>query len=207
MDVFCDPILIEELSKPGSDPRHGVNLIARPPREFAQHIRSLQDELRRIEPDQYYYPAPDLHLTILEIGHSMKAEDAAAVGEAVSSRFGVQSLKAPAFTLHSPRPVISARSGVLRFEVHGPFESLRSLITDQLSSLGIPVNPRHGSVEPHVTFMRYMKPLSALDSWPPPQSISAALQSWLISELWLTWGATWFGMRSQIRERGPYPLS
>ena len=81
MDVFCDPVLIRELAEPGSDGRHGVNFVARPPREIIREIARIHAVLRRVEPSQYYYPLPDLHLTVFEISHGLKSEEAAFVAE------------------------------------------------------------------------------------------------------------------------------
>ncbi|SMO55093.1 2'-5' RNA ligase family protein [Gracilimonas mengyeensis] len=49
------------------DTRFGITLLARPSREVANKIQEFQTELRKHAPHQYYYPASDLHLTILSL--------------------------------------------------------------------------------------------------------------------------------------------
>ena len=47
------------------DRRRGLTLIARPSVEVRERVATFLRELRRLEPEQYYYARADLHLTIL----------------------------------------------------------------------------------------------------------------------------------------------
>ncbi len=47
------------------DRRRGLTLIARPSVEVRKRVATFLRELRRLEPEQYYYARTDLHLTIL----------------------------------------------------------------------------------------------------------------------------------------------
>ena len=49
------------------DCRRGLTLIARPSSEVREKVTTLLRELRRVEPEQYYYARADLHLTILSL--------------------------------------------------------------------------------------------------------------------------------------------
>jgi 2'-5' RNA ligase len=49
------------------DARRGVTLLARPSAAVARAITGLLDELRAIEPAQYYQPVRDLHVTVLSL--------------------------------------------------------------------------------------------------------------------------------------------
>jgi 2'-5' RNA ligase len=49
------------------DHRRGLTLIARPTVEVREKVATFLRELRRLEPDQYYYARADLHLTILSL--------------------------------------------------------------------------------------------------------------------------------------------
>jgi 2'-5' RNA ligase len=207
--VICDPILIRELDKAGSDLRCGVNLICRPPNDFSALIFELQNKLKQIEPDQYYYPLTDLHLTLFEVAHSLKPDAAALIGEMMASRPEAWLTGLHSFTLHSPRMAYDERGCLLRFESDEQFTSLRCLISTRVSVLGIPLKPRYGSASAHVTFMRYVRPLTTnLKDWSDLLCDLARHMTltWSVREFWLTWGATWFGMRSRIKERGPYSL-
>jgi 2'-5' RNA ligase len=49
------------------DARRGVTLLARPSARVASSIVQFLDELRALEPEQYYHPRSDLHLTVLSL--------------------------------------------------------------------------------------------------------------------------------------------
>src|SRR5512132_3462549 len=49
------------------DARRGLTLVARPAPAVAERIAAFLDELREIEPEQYYHPRPDLHVTVLSL--------------------------------------------------------------------------------------------------------------------------------------------
>ena len=49
------------------DARRGITLLARPGPAVAARLASLLDELRALEPAQYYQPRADLHLTVLAL--------------------------------------------------------------------------------------------------------------------------------------------
>jgi len=209
-NVICDPILIRELEVPGSDVRCGVNLICRPSQELAALAAALQRKLRSIEPNQYYYPTADLHLTVFEISHSLDPQQAAGTGERMASRSDAWSKGLESFQLRSPRTSFDERGCALRFEDDERFGGLRRNLSDKLSAIGIQAMPRSEAASPHITFMRYLRPLTTdsntwldlLSKVDEPPALT-----WNISELWLTWGATWFGMRRRIVERGPYRLA
>jgi 2'-5' RNA ligase len=49
------------------DTRRGLTLLARPPAAITAAMEAVLADFRRVEPAQYYYPASDIHLTILSI--------------------------------------------------------------------------------------------------------------------------------------------
>ena len=70
------------------DKRYGITLLARPSEQVKQQIRHHLAELMQLEPQQYYYPASDLHLTVLSLiscyaGFALSQIDTAAYVELV----------------------------------------------------------------------------------------------------------------------------
>jgi len=49
------------------DQRFGITLLIRPQLEVKNTIQNFLKELKAIEPEQYYYPNSDLHITVLSI--------------------------------------------------------------------------------------------------------------------------------------------
>jgi 2'-5' RNA ligase len=50
-----------------SDCRFGITLLIRPNETITANIKLFLEELRAIEPEQYYYPDSDLHITVMSI--------------------------------------------------------------------------------------------------------------------------------------------
>ena len=209
LHIICDSILIQELAIPGSDTRCGVNLICRPSLDVKALIEGFQARLRGAEPGQYYYPPSDLHLTVFEITHSIDAQQAAEIGEFVASHHEEWSTALPRFELESPAIAFDERGCALRFRTDERIVAARRHISEELSGLGVRLMPRHAQGSAHITFMRYTRSLMTdpkswfhiLSNMSAPHALT-----WTVTELGLTWGATWFGMRSRVVERGPYHL-
>ncbi|HEX7557076.1 MAG TPA: hypothetical protein VF338_10665, partial [Leptolinea sp.] len=62
-DVAIDPYI----TNPASDKRRGLTLIFRPPDEMKTTVLSFLDEIRIMEPDQYFYQESNLHFTVLSL--------------------------------------------------------------------------------------------------------------------------------------------
>lgn len=65
--MVADTYQIEHQIDSPSDHRFGLTLIIRPDSPIKNKIRIFLDELKAIDPDQYYYPDSDIHLTVLSI--------------------------------------------------------------------------------------------------------------------------------------------
>ncbi|MDA6072339.1 mutarotase [Flavobacterium sp. AC] len=50
-----------------SDSRFGITLLIRPSEIIKANIQLFLDELKAIEPNQYYYPDSDIHITVMSI--------------------------------------------------------------------------------------------------------------------------------------------
>lgn len=50
-----------------SDSRFGITLLIRPSDEIKANIQVLLNELKQVEPEQYYYPDSDIHITVMSI--------------------------------------------------------------------------------------------------------------------------------------------
>ncbi|WP_162056249.1 2'-5' RNA ligase family protein [Pontibacter pamirensis] len=57
-----DPLIASE-----NDSRFGITLLFRPGQEVWKRIQQFLLELQQIEPEQYYYPEADIHVTVMSI--------------------------------------------------------------------------------------------------------------------------------------------
>ncbi len=208
---WIDRTLAEQLAARGGDARHGVNLVGRPPDEVRRAISTLAASLRELEPSQYYYPPEDLHLTLVEIRHSRGEEEADAVARRVQPLMSALLDGLHVFGLVHPS-VLYDRGGcaLSLLPADGGLEEVRRRIVERLRDLGVDTEERYERSVAHVTFARYLRPLEVpegrwlerLSALEPERDLR-----WTVGAVWLTWGPNWYGMRSRIREAGPYPLA
>lgn len=50
-----------------NDRRFGIALLIRPPENINEKIQLFLDELKQVDPSQYYYPNSDIHITVMSI--------------------------------------------------------------------------------------------------------------------------------------------
>ena len=58
---------IDTLIDSPDDKRFGISLLIRPTSKVKERIKGFMNEIRKIEPFQYYYPESDIHITVLSI--------------------------------------------------------------------------------------------------------------------------------------------
>ena len=209
--AMLDDTLAAELLTPGSDHRGGVNIIVCPPSAVIYHITRLQHHLRAYEPHQYYYPATDLHLTVLEIcfGQPLSELDAIAASVITALPLAIQAVPVP--HLGTPLLGYDARACALNFiPLDQSFVQMREKLVERLAVHGVHLAPRYPPQSAHVTFMRYVELLQTPTvHWVAVLKELASAESsllWTLNELWVTWGATWYGKQSRINRAGPYIL-
>jgi len=208
--VIVDETLAGELRSPYTDQRYGVNIIVRPSVDISEYICFIQNQLRTQEPDQYYYPVETLHLTLVEICFSRPQNEAVHIGQTVAAKIKSVLHPVPVFQVKEPMLTYDARACALKFTSTSGIGNVRRLITERLRTESVEIEQRYQSESAHITFMRYTRPLS--QDWTQWLTLLLALSQkkdivWSIGEAWLTWGATWYGMRSRIQEFGPCPLT
>lgn len=202
--IVIDDELVKELREPGSEVRCGVNLVCRPTPGIITGIQTLQRRLSEHEPDQYYYPSQDLHLTLVEVCHSRTRAETDRIAAAVESLAPI--LHAGKSPPEIDRPVLAydTKGAALNFLPRDEnLQRLRTAISDDLARQGVPVESRYLPKSAHVTILRYTKPLrTPASTWVEilEGCTIATGASWTLSPLWLTWGASWYGMRSRISE-------
>jgi len=199
--------LVKELKKPGSDKRMGVNFIARPSPTLLKNIAAIQNKLRQVEPDQYFYPAEDLHMTVVEVCSSQTQEEASRISSIILNNMSQITDGLPFARVESPQLKFYPNAGVINFETLSPsLENLRKQLRDRLAQAGVPVLPRYISNTAHVTFMRYLSaPKTQPETWDKTAE-NSGLAGWTMDAIWLSVGATWYGKNNRIKVHGPFRL-
>ena len=133
--IVIDQNLIAELKSPGVDQRSGVNIVARLPADIVPQVTRVQEALRRREPGQYFYPAPDLHLTILEVVSDTEPERCEPVFNLVRPHIAAVIAALPPIELSAPRVRLDAVAGSLVYEHGGSLDAVRRQLSQALTEL------------------------------------------------------------------------
>ncbi|TRX36709.1 2'-5' RNA ligase family protein [Flavobacterium restrictum] len=65
--ISSDNYEIDNLIDSEKDKRFGLTLLIRPSNEIKKEIHKFLKKIKKIEPNQYYYPNSDIHITVMSI--------------------------------------------------------------------------------------------------------------------------------------------
>ena len=146
------------------DTRRGLTVLARPPAAIAAATEELLADFRGIEPAQYYYPAADMHLTIMSLisahaGFSLASIEptayARAVGEALHGLppFGIR---------YAGLTAVAGGVLVQGFPLDEGLEHLRAALRAHFRHAGLAhsIDQRYCLATAHSTVIRFRCPLA-----------------------------------------------
>lgn len=186
------------------DNRYGMTLLARPSVAVKERIEHFLNKVRKYEPNQYFYPQSDIHLTILSIiscssgfslGQIKKGSYIEIIGEVLESMkpFGVYFKGITA----SPSCIM-----IQGFPENNELEKLRNKLRHVFknSVLQHSVDKRYNLKTAHLTVIRFSKPLQQ------PEPFISALNRYrdyefghcLINELELV-GNNWYQQKEKVQ--------
>ncbi len=67
LKIESDSYDVDNLIDSDNDKRFGITLLLRPDNSVKGNIQNFLSELRVVEPNQYFYPESDLHVTVMSI--------------------------------------------------------------------------------------------------------------------------------------------
>lgn len=194
------------------DDRYGMTLLARPSSIVKSRIRQFLQEIRKIAPNQYFYPLTDIHLTILSIiscysGFSIKDIKTSAYTEIIEQC--VQDI--PPIDIHF-RGITASTSCIMiqGFPALDQLENLRESLREQFkkSNLQHSIDKRYTIRTAHLTVIRFQKNLIS-----PERFVSAITQyknkdfgSCRITELELV-GNNWYQQQEKVKLLKRYNLT
>ena len=161
--IAAELYTLDELIDSGTDKRFGLTLIARLPQHVLDEVHSFLDAVRQIEPEQYFYPGKDLHLTVLSVvscydGFSLD-------GITVNDYVGVINkctAHSGAFSIDFTGLTASPGAVMLRGMPAGDvLNSLRDALRKEFksSTLFHTIDKRYTIFTAHSTVLRFRKPL------------------------------------------------
>lgn len=148
------------LSDLEDDFRHGMSLIFTLPAHVSRNIGFALGKLREVEPDQYYYPAKDMHVTVIDLikatpEYALSTEQEQAYLTAVR-----QAVKKIAPFRVSFQGLITSGSAVMVKGLYQPgLAELRQAVRHQVEAAGLQLQERYQQTTAHVTVARQQAPL------------------------------------------------
>lgn len=67
IDYKNDSYYIDPLIDSTSDTRYGLTLLIKPPISLTYKITKFLEQVKKVEPNQYYYPESDMHITVMSV--------------------------------------------------------------------------------------------------------------------------------------------
>lgn len=146
------------------DKRRGLTLLARPPAALTASTEAVLAEFRRVEPAQYYYPANDVHLTILSIISCYPGFTLAAI-EPEAYRAAVRTVAQASQPFRITYAGLTASAGgimVQGFPQGAGLQQLRDTtrVLFQESGLQQSIDQRYRLQTAHSTIIRFREPLA-----------------------------------------------
>jgi len=147
-----DPIL----RAPENDKRFGITLLIPIHGSTAKSLCSLENEIRAIEPDLYFYPESDLHITVLDLiaAHENFKRDNDLIQKFVRIIEKAVS-DIPPFDI-SFKGIIASNAGILaKGYYRNGVQEIRSRMRAFAESEGINFRERYQTISAHVTIARF----------------------------------------------------
>jgi 2'-5' RNA ligase len=151
------------LTQGALDERRGLTLRARPPALLTARIQEVVAAFQQLEPDQYYYPAPELHLTVSALiaaypGFTLQQIAPSAYQQVVGQRLTQSS----PFTLSYSGVTASPGAILLQgFPQDDALTRLRTQLKHGVEQAGLwhSIDARYALQTAHLTLVRFRAPL------------------------------------------------
>lgn len=152
----------DELIHSEYDKRFGLTVLLRPAKAVKNKIEEMLDELKAIEPDHYYYPATDLHVTVLSIiscqpNFTRDCFDAPAYTEVIGT--ALQGI--PAFPIRFEGITASPSCIMVQGFPQDILNTIRARLRKQFKHSGLPtsIDKRYRIKTAHATVLRFCHPV------------------------------------------------
>jgi 2'-5' RNA ligase len=158
----------QTLAHDRADRRRGMTLLFRPSEQIQERVKQLLNDLREIEPDQYYYHPSELHVTFLSLFTATEdyeplfahAEEYAAAVAASVARLHEFTVSFAGITASPGAVMIQGFTDVA--SLNSARDNLRSELRSRGLSRGL--DERYRLETAHMTAVRFRQPLRKGDA-------------------------------------------
>ena len=162
------------LEKAPTDSRMSLVVLIRISSDVAEKINSCIDDLKRIEPNLYYYPAKDFHITVMDV---LKGEEGREIPPNITEYIRCIeecSKGITPFKIEFDGLTASDNAILVRGYYDEQLMVFRIKLRDMLKQKGLSLEERYKTISSHVTIARlhrkYQNPEKLLDYIEKPRS-------------------------------------
>ena len=162
------------LEKALTDNRMSLVVLIRIPLDAAEKIHSCINELKGIEPNLYYYPAQDFHITVMDV---LKGEEGRSIPPNITEYIHCIeecSKDISPFKIEFDGLTASDNAIMVRGYYDDQLMVFRQKLRDMLKQRGLSLEERYKTISSHVTIARllskYQNPEKLLDYIEKPRS-------------------------------------
>lgn len=142
------------------DRRFGLTLLIKIPEKVTGSFRRIEEEIQKVEPEQYFYPEPDLHVTVVDLVSASAGfkRDEPLIGKSVQLIENAVK-RVPPFTIRFQGIIISNAAILVKGYYRDGLQDLRNIMRKTAHEEGINLQERYQSISSHSTIVRYMSAL------------------------------------------------
>lgn len=169
VEILNDNYFIDELIDSSSDQRFGLTILIRPNEKIKIEIENLLNRISEIEPEEYYYPKSDLHVTALSIISCHSGFDLSKISIDQYSEIIVKSLKDIENFEIEFKGITLANSGILikGYPTNNSLNLLREKLRINFKQVNLEqsIDSRYSISTAHITVVRFRKKLKSKKSF------------------------------------------
>lgn len=155
-----DEVVDERLADLTADKRRGLSLIMHLPAHVTRNINFALQELQKVEPQMYYYPADQMHLTVLDIigahdNFNCPPDQLAGYEECLRRACA----QVGPVDWHLAGVIVSPGAVMVKGYYTPALAQLREQVRQSICQQGLPLSERYKTISGHVTVARFSKPL------------------------------------------------
>lgn len=143
-----------------NDDRRGLALILQLPAHVSRNINFALQPLQTVEPGMYYYPATDMHITVMDIIGARPAFHLASEQlERYRQVIGTIVAENPVIDWHLAGLMLSPGAVMVKGYYSSALQDLRAKLRANLAQAGLALEERYQTQSGHVTVARFAQPL------------------------------------------------
>ncbi|MGJ8742941.1 2'-5' RNA ligase family protein [Polaribacter sp.] len=167
--ISSDNYEIDNLIESENDNRFGITLLVRPPIEIKERIQKYIQEIKKIEPNQYYYPNSDIHITVMSIISCYDGFDINTIDLAKYIELIEKCLVAKKDINITLRGITASTSGIMvqGFVKNNELNSIRDVLRKEFknSNLKQSLDKRYAIQTAHSTIIRFKTALTQKENF------------------------------------------